>query len=38
MSRQIHIGNLTLGGGAPVRVQSMTNTDTRATMEHSWIC
>lgn len=27
MSRQIHIGNLTLGGGAPVRVQSMTNTD-----------
>ena len=28
MSRQIHIGNLTLGGGAPVRVQSMTNTDT----------
>ncbi|MBR4230521.1 MAG: flavodoxin-dependent (E)-4-hydroxy-3-methylbut-2-enyl-diphosphate synthase, partial [Bacteroidales bacterium] len=31
MSRQIHIGNLTLGGGAPVRVQSMTNTDTMDT-------
>lgn len=27
-SRQIKIGNLTLGGGAPIRVQSMTNTDT----------
>jgi len=27
-STQIKIGNLTLGGGAPVRVQSMTNTDT----------
>ena len=27
-SRQIAIGNLTLGGGAPIRVQSMTNTDT----------
>ena len=36
MSRQIKIGNLTLGGGAPVRVQSMTNTDTmdtRATVD-----
>ena len=31
MSRQIKIGNLTLGGGAPVRVQSMTNTDTMDT-------
>ncbi|MBR1799769.1 MAG: (E)-4-hydroxy-3-methylbut-2-enyl-diphosphate synthase [Bacteroidales bacterium] len=31
MSRQISIGNLTLGGGAPVRVQSMTNTDTMNT-------
>ena len=31
MSRQINIGNLTLGGGAPVRVQSMTNTDTMDT-------
>ena len=28
MSKQILIGSLTLGGGAPVRVQSMTNTDT----------
>ena len=38
MSRQIHIGNLTLGGGAPIRVQSMTNTDTmdtRATVEQA---
>ena len=38
MSRQIHIGKLTLGGGAPVRVQSMTNTDTmdtRATVEQT---
>ncbi len=38
MSRQIHIGHLTLGGGAPVRVQSMTNTDTmdtRATVEQA---
>ncbi len=38
MSRQIHIGSLALGGGAPVRVQSMTNTDTmdtRATVEQA---
>ena len=38
MSRQIKIGNLTLGGGAPIRVQSMTNTDTmdtRATVEQA---
>lgn len=38
MSRQIKIGSLTLGGGAPVRVQSMTNTDTmdtRATVEQT---
>ncbi len=28
-SRQIHIGNVPIGGGAPVSVQSMTNTDTR---------
>ena len=38
MSRQINIGNLTLGGGAPIRVQSMTNTDTmdtRATVEQT---
>ena len=31
MSRQIKIGKLTLGGGAPVRVQSTTNTDTMDT-------
>ena len=38
MSRQIQIGNLTLGGGAPIRVQSMTNTDTmdtQATVEQT---
>lgn len=28
-TRQLNIGSVTLGGGAPVRVQSMTNTDTR---------
>ncbi|MHB8966856.1 MAG: flavodoxin-dependent (E)-4-hydroxy-3-methylbut-2-enyl-diphosphate synthase [Thermoleophilia bacterium] len=27
--KQIHIGNISVGGGAPVSVQSMTNTDTR---------
>ncbi|MHB1381708.1 MAG: flavodoxin-dependent (E)-4-hydroxy-3-methylbut-2-enyl-diphosphate synthase, partial [Thermoleophilia bacterium] len=27
--KQIHIGNIPVGGGAPVSVQSMTNTDTR---------
>lgn len=31
-SRQIEIGGLTFGGGAPVRVQSMTNTNTLDTM------
>lgn len=29
ISRQIHVGNVAVGGGAPVVVQSMTNTDTR---------
>ncbi|MEA4928209.1 MAG: flavodoxin-dependent (E)-4-hydroxy-3-methylbut-2-enyl-diphosphate synthase [Candidatus Limiplasma sp.] len=28
-SRALHVGSLPLGGGAPVSVQSMTNTDTR---------
>ena len=28
-TRQIQVGNLTVGGGAPVSVQSMCNTDTR---------
>lgn len=35
-SRQLRLGNLLVGGGAPVVVQSMTNTDTRdwaATLE-----
>ncbi|MHB1003009.1 MAG: flavodoxin-dependent (E)-4-hydroxy-3-methylbut-2-enyl-diphosphate synthase [Thermoleophilia bacterium] len=27
--KQIHIGNIPVGGGAPVSVQTMTNTDTR---------
>lgn len=27
-TRQIHIGNVAVGGGAPVSIQSMTNTDT----------
>ncbi|MDD5598178.1 MAG: flavodoxin-dependent (E)-4-hydroxy-3-methylbut-2-enyl-diphosphate synthase, partial [Victivallaceae bacterium] len=29
LSRQIKIGSVAVGGGAPVSVQSMTNTDTR---------
>ena len=29
ISRAIHIGDVMIGGGAPVRVQSMTKTDTR---------
>ena len=28
-TRQIHIGSVPIGGGAPIAVQSMTNTDTR---------
>lgn len=28
-TRMTHVGNLSLGGGAPIRIQSMTNTDTR---------
>jgi len=28
VSRQIHIGNVAVGGGAPISVQSMTNTET----------
>ncbi len=28
-TRQIHVGGVPIGGGAPVAVQSMTNTDTR---------
>ncbi len=33
MSREVRIGNLTLGGKNPVWVQSMTNTDTRDTVK-----
>ncbi|MDR1778480.1 MAG: flavodoxin-dependent (E)-4-hydroxy-3-methylbut-2-enyl-diphosphate synthase [Clostridiales Family XIII bacterium] len=29
LTRQVSIGGVTVGGGAPVRIQSMTNTDTR---------
>jgi (E)-4-hydroxy-3-methylbut-2-enyl-diphosphate synthase len=29
LTRQIHVGSVPVGGGAPVSVQSMTNTDTR---------
>lgn len=35
-TRQIHIGNVTIGGGAPIAIQSMTNTkteDVKATVE-----
>ena len=28
-TRQVRVGNLKIGGGAPIVVQSMTNTDTR---------
>ncbi|GIX14831.1 MAG: hypothetical protein KatS3mg118_2790 [Paracoccaceae bacterium] len=28
-SRRIHVGNVPVGGGAPISVQTMTNTDTR---------
>jgi (E)-4-hydroxy-3-methylbut-2-enyl-diphosphate synthase len=28
-TRQIHLGSVAIGGGAPISVQSMTNTDTR---------
>ena len=30
-TRQIHIGNVAIGGGAPISVQSMTNTKTTDT-------
>ncbi|MBQ2940894.1 MAG: flavodoxin-dependent (E)-4-hydroxy-3-methylbut-2-enyl-diphosphate synthase [Clostridia bacterium] len=29
MTRQINVGNVKIGGGAPISVQSMTNTDTK---------
>ncbi|MGN0870130.1 MAG: flavodoxin-dependent (E)-4-hydroxy-3-methylbut-2-enyl-diphosphate synthase, partial [Victivallales bacterium] len=28
-SKQIKVGSVAVGGGAPVSIQSMTNTDTR---------
>ena len=31
ITRQIHVGNVAIGGNAPISVQSMTNTDTRDT-------
>ncbi len=39
MTRQIHVGKLRIGGGAPITVQSMTKTDTRdveATVNQIW--
>ena len=36
MTRQIHVGGIPIGGGAPVTIQSMTNTkteDVKATVE-----
>ena len=39
LTRQIHIGPVAIGGGAPVSVQSMTNTkttDTAATVAQIW--
>src|SRR3990172_6455036 len=29
LSKQVHVGTVALGGGAPIAVQSMTTTDTR---------
>lgn len=29
LTRQVHVGGVAIGGGAPISVQSMTNTDTR---------
>ena len=28
-TRQVHVGQAAIGGGAPITIQSMTNTDTR---------
>ena len=28
-TRQVHVGQVAIGGGAPITIQSMTNTDTR---------
>ena len=33
MTRQINVGNVKIGGGAPISVQSMTNTDTKDAVE-----
>lgn len=32
-TRKIHVGNVAVGGGSPISVQSMTNTDTRDVAE-----
>ena len=29
MTKQVHAGSVAIGGGAPISIQSMTNTDTR---------
>ena len=39
MTSQVRVGNILIGGGAPISIQSMTNTDTRdseATLTH-WL-
>ena len=37
-TRQIHIGDVLIGGGAPVSVQSMTNTKTQDTDKYAlWL-
>ncbi|HML38995.1 MAG TPA: flavodoxin-dependent (E)-4-hydroxy-3-methylbut-2-enyl-diphosphate synthase, partial [Bacillota bacterium] len=33
MSRQVSCGGVLIGGGAPISIQSMTNTDTRNVAE-----
>ena len=33
MTRRVTAGNVAIGGGAPVTVQTMTNTDTRSQLE-----
>ena len=33
MSKQVSCGSVLIGGGAPISIQSMTNTDTRNTAD-----
>ena len=34
-TKMIHVGDVPIGGGAPIAVQSMTNTDTRDVVQYS---